>query len=159
MKKLILILIVLAAITEGCKKYEDGPLFSLRSAKNRLYGNYDLTTYTVNGVDSLSLYKDSLGGYILFFYNDINDVNNCLIDGVRKDGLSTSLVWRWQLINKNKTLTISSSHGPDITNGTGPFGDHKLPEWEILRLTNTEVNLKTNYNNKEYYIELIERKK
>ena len=60
MKKLILIFIVLAAITEGCKKYEDGPLISFRSVRNRLYGDYTLTKYTVNGVDSLSLYNDSL---------------------------------------------------------------------------------------------------
>ena len=163
MKKLILILIVLAAITESCKKYEDGSLFSFRSAKNRLYGTYDLKTYTVNGVDSLSLYKDSLGSVFSFFNNDVDGGNGCLIEGDRKDGNYTLLYWDWQLINKNKTLSISNSYAagylPVNSIGTGPFGDDKLPQWEILRLTNTEVNMKTNYNNKEYYIELKEIKK
>ena len=159
MKKLILILIVLAAITEGCKKYPDGPLISFRSAEKRLYGLYDLTIYTVNGVDSLNLYNDSLGGYIDFFYNDVDDVNVCQISRDRKDGIYTSLYWKWQLINKNKTLTIIYSKGSDSFIGTGPFGEDKLPQWEILRLTDTEVNMKTNFNSKGYYIELIERKK
>ena len=160
MKKLILILIVLAAITEGCKKYKDGPLFSLRTAENRLYGFYDLTTYTVNGVDSLSLYNDSLGGYIDFFYNDVDDVDACLLNVDRKDDIYTSysLYWKWQLLNKNKTLSISSSIKYGYSIG-GPFGNNILPQLEILRLTDTEVNMKTNYNNKEYYIELKERKK
>ena len=161
MKKLILILIVLAAITEGCKKYEDGPLFSLRSAQNRLYGLYDLTTYTVNGVDSFNSSIDSSYSIFDFFYNDVNGVNTCKIEGVKKiDNFNNYyLFWEWHFINKNKTLKISSSYKDGYSICSGPFGTNILPEWEILRLTNTEVNMKTNFNNKEYYIELKERKK
>jgi hypothetical protein len=40
MKKSILFLIIIASITAGCKKYPDGPLISLRSAKGRLFGGH-----------------------------------------------------------------------------------------------------------------------
>ena len=73
MKKLLIILIVITAITEGCKKYEEGPCFSLRSAKKRLYGTYTLTQYTVNGVDSLSLFNDSLLSTIKIYHEDQNN--------------------------------------------------------------------------------------
>jgi hypothetical protein len=56
MKKVILVIFVIAGISEGYKKYDEGPMFSLRSAKNRFYGNHTLTKYTVNGIDSLNSY-------------------------------------------------------------------------------------------------------
>ena len=153
-KKLILILIVLAAITEGCKKYPDGPCISFRSPIKRLYGVYTLTKHTVNGEDSLSLYKDSLGQKFDFFYNDIEDFNSCIISGNRMDGYYCYIKWDWRLVDKNKILQIFNSDGTII--GTGPFGKRKKPEWEIIRLTNKELYMKTTFNGKEYYVELRE---
>ncbi|HNW99613.1 MAG TPA: hypothetical protein PKK00_14500 [Bacteroidales bacterium] len=151
MKKLLIILIVITAITEGCKKYEEGPCFSLRSAKKRLYGTYTLTQYTVNGVDSLNLFNDSLGLSFNFYYSGQSENDVCVIDGLRKDGVETDLTWQWELINKEKVLNIKTSYG---IRGTGPFGGNKKPEWNILKLKANNVKLKTNYNNKEYNIEL-----
>jgi len=152
MKKIIFLLIVLAAITEGCKKYPDGPWISLRSAKNRLYGNYTLINYTVDGEDQLNQYYDSLCKNFNIYYEGVSSyLDVCDIIGFRKDGKYSAVVWTWQLINKNKTFKVTSSGG-DI--GTGPIGDNKNPSWEILRLTNKEVKMKTNFNNKEYIIDL-----
>lgn len=152
MKKIFLILLVLAALTEGCKKYEDGPCISLRSVKNRLYGSHTLTKYTVDGVDSLSLYYDSLGLAFNFIYDDNSHNNVCIMDGPRKDGYSGDLYWDWELSNNRKILTITATGG--YSYGTGPFGMNKTPEWEILRLKFNNIILKTSYNNKEYLIEL-----
>ena len=151
MKKLVLLLLVITAITAGCKKYPDGPLISFRSAEKRLYGTSKLTTYTVNGVDSLSLYYDSLCLNFRFWYNDVSYHNDCNIEGRRKDGNLCILIWTWDLINSNKILKVTSSGGGL---GTGPFGNNKTPEWEILELKWNDIKMQTNYNGKEYYIEL-----
>ena len=149
----ILILLVIAGIIEGCKKYEDGPLVSFRSAENRIFGKHTLIKYTVDGIDSLSLYNDSLGLSFNFNYDEVSKENICSIDGKRKDGKYGSLSWNWKLANNNKILQQIYSIG---SIGTGPFGKLKNNiEWEILRLTNKELKMKTNYNNKEYLIELI----
>lgn len=150
MKKLFLLLLILASITEGCKKYEDGPWISFRSPIKRLYGTYTLTTYTVDGVDSLNSLYDSLSLSFQFFYNDIDEVNICLNDGKRKDGLGCALIWSWELINNNKIFKVLSS---SCSASVGPFKTDVEPEWEILKLKNNNIYLITIYNDKEYYIE------
>ena len=151
-KSIILILLVIAGITEGCKKYEDGPWVSFRSAKNRFYGYHTLITYNVNGVDSLSSYYDSLGLKFNFIHDDDYNSNVCIMDGKRKDGLGELLFWYWELSKSKKQLIIKGTSGSSI--GTGPFGINKTPEWEILKLKWNDIKMKTNYNNKEYFIEL-----
>jgi hypothetical protein len=151
MKKLILFLIIITAIATSCKKYPDGPMFSLRTAKNRLYGYHTLTTYTVNGVDSLSHYYDSLSLNFHIYYEDVYGHDVCDMSGSRKDGWGSTLVWEWELKDKNKFFNIISSSG---NYSTGPFGNNRCPEWEILKLKVNDIKMKTNYNGKEYLIEL-----
>lgn len=43
----------------GCKKYEDGPLISLRSREARVANTWKIDNYKVNGTDYTSL----MGGY------------------------------------------------------------------------------------------------
>ena len=150
MKKVILILAISASILNGCK-YEDGPWVSLRSAKNRLYGTYTLATYTVNGVDSLSLFNDSLDLHIKIYHEDVNDVERFDIYGYRRDGQFCMLNCKWELTDRNTILNIITAIGAI---GTGPIGTLKNPKWNILRLANKDLKMKTNYNNKEYLIEL-----
>lgn len=153
MKKIIILLIVIAGITEGCKKYEDGPWFSLRSAKNRLYGEYTLTQYTVNGEDSLNLYNDSLCQNIKIYFEEANNVNRYDLYGIRNDGIFCMLNCVWDLKNNSSDFKITSSVGAA---GTGPFGHSKTSEWKILRLTKNEVKMETTYNNKNYIIRIEE---
>lgn len=152
MKKIILLFLILTAITEGCKKYDEGPLLSLRSAKKRVYGSYTLTQYTVNGVDSLSLFNDSLCNKLNFYFDTDWDLDVCNIYGKRKDGKISSLGWTWELVNKNKILKVNNTV---CSSGTGPFISQAHPEWEILRLTNSELKMKTTYNSKEYLVDLL----
>jgi len=156
MKKTLLILLIITGITESCKKYEDGPLISLRSPKDRLYGAYTLTKYTVNGEDSLSLFYDSLGLIFQFFYDDVGYYDVCYIVHNRKDGGWAKLYWHWSFENNEMNLKIDNATGTTV--GTGPFGINKKPVWEILKLTNKQIRMKTTYNNKEYFIDLISLK-
>jgi len=137
----LLILIILTAWVSGCEKY----------TLNKIYGFYTLKSYTVDGIDSLSLYKDSLGTDFHFYYNDTYNHNECLNTGIRTDGQNTILVCKWELINNEKILKIITSYGPI---GTGPFGNNITPEWHLFNLTKKEIEMSTNYNDKEYIVNL-----
>jgi hypothetical protein len=156
MKKILLTLLILTAIIDGCKKYDDGPLISFRSARNRLLGSYSVTQYNVNGVDSLSLYNDSMYSQFDILQDD-NDFGYG-ISGNRKDGIYCSAIGHWKLNNDNTKLTVNLStcysDWHTHSSGTGPFINHATPEWEILRLTDKEVKMKTTYNGKDYTIRL-----
>ena len=154
MKRLMLTLIVITTITASCKKYPDGPLISLRTAKGRLYGTHTLTKYTVNGVDSLSLYKDSLSTNFHFYKNPDNGNDICAMFGSRKDGGESTLYWEWALEDHNKILKVTFSADNLPGWSTGPFGDNRCPEWQILKLKADDIIMQTIYNGKEYLIEL-----
>lgn len=141
MKKAILILIIIAAIISGCQKYD----------LKKIYGDYTITSYTVNEADSLSLLFDSLCLNVKFYHEDVNDVNRFDIYGSRKDGQFSMLNCRWELLDHSSVLNFYSAQG---SYGTGPFGNNITPEWDILDLTKNEIKMKTNYNEKEYIIEL-----
>jgi hypothetical protein len=155
MKKLILLLIVITALTVSCKKYPDGPLISFRTAKGRLYGFHTLTKYTVNGVDSLSRYQDSLCTTFNFNHHDDDGKDYCSMAGSRKDGWESTLSWTWVLEDKNKDLLVTLSGGnPHGRMCTGPFGDNICPAWQILKLYWNDIIMQTTYNGKVYLIEL-----
>jgi hypothetical protein len=155
MKRLLLFLIVLAAIAEGCKKYPDGPWLSLRTAEGRLYGTHTLTKYTVNGVDSLSLYEDSLSTSFYFSLSDNGKFDFCDMSGRRKDGWVSELKWVWALEEHNKFLLVTQASGNYAGKMcTGPFGDNRCPEWQILKLYHDDIIMQTTYNGKQYLIEL-----
>jgi hypothetical protein len=155
MKKTILILIAITFITAGCKKYPDGPLISFRSAKERFFaGTKTLTKYTVNGVDSLSRYQDSLCTTFYFYYDSDRGNNYCSMQGIRKDGLMSTLFWTWAFEDKNKVLQVTLSGGNYPGMSTGPFGDNICPEWQILKLKADDIIMTTTYNGKVYLIEL-----
>jgi len=160
MKKIILAMLVIAALSEGCKKYEEGPLVSLRSAEKRLFGTYALTQYSVNGEDSLILFNDSLYNILIFFHDEYSNTDGYKIEGKRNDNKTISLGAHWEFNdNKTKIKVIYSEckawyGNTACESGTGPFFNHATPEWYIIRLTHKEVKMKTNYNGKEYKIEL-----
>ncbi|MCK5775853.1 MAG: hypothetical protein KAH25_06750 [Bacteroidales bacterium] len=51
MKKLTIYLSLLLILSSACKKYEEGPLISLRSKEKRLCQKWDVETITKNGAD------------------------------------------------------------------------------------------------------------
>ncbi len=152
MKKIIFLLIIIAAVSEGCKKYPDGPLISFRSAKNRLYGSYKLTQYTVDGIDSLNLFNDSIQAGLALAYDNVDQINNGNITWYNGSGKYSTVYFEWELNNHNKNLQFTYAEG---SIGTGPFGINKTPNWTIKQLTNKETKWKINFDNKEYFIDLV----
>lgn len=51
----VLACLVLIPILQGCKKYEDGPMFSFRSRAERVANTWKIENYKVNGSDLTSL--------------------------------------------------------------------------------------------------------
>jgi hypothetical protein len=147
MKRLILISLIITGLVISCKKYDEGPTFTLRSAYWRLAGPNTLTKYTVDGIDSLVLYKSCLGTDFNFkyHYDETEEMNICMIG---------SFTWLYKLEDHHKILKVHIAQG---MGATGPFGTNRLPEWTILRLTYQDLKMKTNYNGKEYLVE-IEKK-
>lgn len=58
-----LIFIFMAPLYQGCKKYDEGPAFSLRSKKTRLIGEWEVTSYLENEKDVLNNGEKVIIGY------------------------------------------------------------------------------------------------
>jgi hypothetical protein len=138
----------------ACQPYEDGPVLSFKSAEKRIFGLYHLTEYTVDGVDSISLYNDSLSLVFDFYYNDVDAVNALAISGSRADGGGCNVYWHWHLSDDELQLIVDDAPGLSI--GTGPFGKGRIGSWTLLRLKSKEIKMKTTYNNKEYQVLLVD---
>jgi hypothetical protein len=147
MKKIILLLIVITIIACGCKKY------NYNHTLKKIYGNYTVTSYTVDGIDSLSLFKDSLSTNFKFYFNDYDNAFGLEIDGNTALGKHILIVQKWGLMGDNTTLYLFASAYNVI--GTGPFGEDKESTWTIIELTKELLRMKTLYNGKEYEISMV----
>ncbi len=56
--KILSIILLICASFTGCKKYEDGPAFSLRSKTARVANTWEIESYTINGADNTSTLKN-----------------------------------------------------------------------------------------------------
>jgi hypothetical protein len=110
----------------GCKKYEEGPAFSLRSKKARVANDWRVAKYLENGVDFTSdfnfYYQDgkitlSKSGVYLFTYK----LNGTLDQ-------TESGTWKF---NSDKTELIITETSPGSSTWT----------WKIIRLKETELKV------------------
>lgn len=46
---------IVVVLLSACSKYSEGPKFSLRTVSKRLSGNWEISSYTIDGNDSLSI--------------------------------------------------------------------------------------------------------
>lgn len=51
-------IVLISILLSECKKYEEGPTLSLRSKQHRIEGEWDITSYTVNGENELASTND-----------------------------------------------------------------------------------------------------
>lgn len=109
-------------------------------------GQYELVELSTNGVDELDLYSDSLEKQFYFFLHD----DHWKICHVANNAIN----WLWRLYEDERFLKVETSGAYSPEKSWGPFKDNVKPLWEILRLTNRELKMKTTYNDKEYVIVL-----
>ena len=131
-------------------------MISFRSFRNRLFGNHTLIKYTVDGIDSLNSFNDSLGLNFYFLSTSNQGEYIWRINGQRKDGKDGTAYYKISFVDHKKVIQICEvGHAM----GAGPFGENVLSaswnwEWKILKLEKNDIRMKTNYNGKEYFIEL-----
>ena len=141
-----------------CKKYPDGPVFSLRTVLNRLAGTYELDKFIVNDIDSTNLvppcnqrttleHTTSDGRYYFKFDRHAN------IYGLDANGA-------YFLSSDKKNIAISYNNGnnynPPFTQGRNILYPVKQSngEWQIRRLTNKEFWIKAEFSGLTFEVHL-----
>jgi len=126
-KSNLIIYIIIGAIVifnlASCKKYDEGPLISLKTKKGRLTGEWML----VGGDD----YNPGLDQTFEFTKNGYFNTLYCTFLGCYPR------FGKWELVNQKEKIEITWESG-NIGNKT---------EYEILRLTNKELVLEDEYKN------------
>jgi hypothetical protein len=61
--RLTMFLVIVAIVFTGCKKYEEGPSFTLLSKKARMANDWKITKVTRNGSDVTSSYSATVSSY------------------------------------------------------------------------------------------------
>jgi hypothetical protein len=108
---------VLVLHTSSCKRYEEGPAFTLRTAKARLVNSWEIEKYMVNGEDITALVLPFFGEHSLEFSRDNRYVWN--IGGMNEKG-------KWSFIeNRDKVEMLED-------------GDSIKFSQKIIKLTNNE---------------------
>lgn len=106
----------------SCKKYPDGPDFSLRTKKARLCGIWVMDTYKINGVDQTAFFNTVLPGYKIEINKD-ETYKSSTNAGVLEEG-------KWE-------FTHSKEYVKTTVTSTGTSNEN-----EILKLENKALWLK-----------------
>ena len=160
-KKTILVLLVLIAITEGCKKYKDGPLITFRTVIGRLCndgGRWEVKYFSIDGVDTTNGVLNSPSYSIYRFIYDPNSPAWYLVG--ESTNLNSGFSGFFELMDKNNILNIGFYPNKDTIPSIGPY--QKEPgsiDWKILKLTFNDLWVENNYNNRNYFIKYKKIKK
>jgi hypothetical protein len=141
---------VVICLFSGCKKYEDGPDFTLRSVKNRLTnGKWGLDKITIDGQDSTYEYKEVDFNYEFYTgtafgakpytYSQAYTYNSQLIQIDNGDVIFTNNGNTISFQPYSSTYGSYSSYSPIF--GSDSYGNYL--EWDITKLTNKEFWLET----------------
>ena len=136
-----------------CKKYpEDDSRYGGCSPKCRLVGKngsrfWEVQSFLVNGEDSTGLYC----------YPTLPYLTGCRgyqfgrkeSGGAYSIGSASAQSGKWGFTNHKKNIRIETGTG-----GKPLFLAPDFLEWKIEKLEGGEFWIKTNYNNKEYYLKL-----
>lgn len=121
MKKINILLFAVLSVAlfsaSSCKRYEEGPGFSLRTPKARLVNTWEIEKYLVNGQDVSSQFLPLLGSHSLEFTKD--GKYEWLIDGGREVGT-------WSFDSKKERIEMQED------------GSTEKFSQKILKLTNNE---------------------
>lgn len=137
MKKLILIALPLL-ILAGCGKYEDGPALSLRTKKERVCNNWQVSSAYQNGNDRTSEFNAAFAGYMLDIRKDDTyslSFSPFGIGSVQDNG-------RWEFTSDKMQIRLIDSDG-DVS------------QYIILRLKEKEFWVRFTDNGNEWEVHLV----
>lgn len=122
----------------GCRGYEDGPLVSFRTVKNRLYHEWWIRSVKVDGIEEVEDMSDYAGlpnGPVRFsFWATQSDEMHFLVLSVEKGVYNPGYAL---FDDKKQFLTTWTTFCGGCN--TFPFGS----EWNVLRLTHKEIKMET----------------
>jgi len=137
-------------------KYEDGPLFSIRSKHDRLNGSWKFKEVLVDGIDSTAAYQqrfpiiDFISNQELWSAYQMDVQMEFVINQITHDNIIALCYF-----NKNKTfLHVGYANGTTNPNSMGFIGSVGDQVWEILKLTNVNLWFKINTNDRVYMLKL-----
>ncbi|MEL6192489.1 MAG: hypothetical protein AAFR66_10580 [Bacteroidota bacterium] len=144
-KRLILPFLVIAGICLGaCKKYEDGPVFSLRSKKERVANNWKAGLLSRNNLDELEEFSTfeldfSKGGSFEWRVQPASDSTVQTLSGN----------WEFAKVKESIKLTYAvDSLGTDSI---------RLLFMDIRRLKEDEMWLEYLWIDDQYFVQLVPR--
>ena len=135
-KYYFLLFVFLASILSTCKKYPEGPFISFRAKEKRLLGSWKVAKYLVDGIDSTTAKYPNLSSSTCYFgFSHAAQYAGDSCDSV--DG-------SWSFDNKRTHLQLWAPSGPK-----GSIFLSETISWEILKLSNKEMHLKTTFLSKQ----------
>ncbi|TND10331.1 MAG: hypothetical protein FD123_579 [Bacteroidetes bacterium] len=127
---LAVVFIVSAATVTSCKKYEDGPMLSLRTKTHRVVNDWKLETYYLDDVNK----TDSLG--ISNYTESFKDDGTVLRSFISVAGDTVSDTCTWAFANKKENLELTGADSLEISEQIGFVTPANL---KILRLKEKEL--------------------
>jgi hypothetical protein len=128
----------------GVGKYDEGPLVSFHSDKNRIVKEWELKKFNINGEDSTANYKCTSCPFFLKFTKSNLLIANYMINGQQQSVNEGS----WNFESKDKQVNLLTSENvltlPIINNGA----------WDITRSTKKQLWISTYKNGKLYEIQM-----
>ncbi|GDX52397.1 hypothetical protein LBMAG27_14440 [Bacteroidota bacterium] len=151
MKKISCLFILSLLINFSCKKYPDGPTFSLRSPSQRIIGAWKLKVYMINGTDSINIFSNyNIIPGMDFKDPGINDTSSYLIRGGMDTNIYVTNIGLYELKNKKTELVLTSTKIVNSMNLDGPLMSSAIIIYKILRLKQNELWLQTDFSGSSY---------
>lgn len=137
-----------------CRKYPEGPCVSFKSKYSRVEGDYNVQTFLIDGADSTSQLACNTCSFSYNKKTGKREINCC-------NGQNSN----WDLVEEDKIIVTNIIY-PNagiktpfpitkiccpVSNWTTNISDLR---WEIQKLTNKEMWLKTAIKEREYYLKL-----
>ena len=150
----LIFLLLLAISISACKKYEDGPVVSLRSVKKRLQGTWKATKQVENGYEYLNDFRITFDQL-----DDSKDpeglYNTYTLYTSDSSNAEEKYYGTWEVSDDKKHIFLyGSSMDYNIGNGWNTiYWKNYTLTWDILRLTMEEMWIESKYKEFEHYFE------
>jgi hypothetical protein len=147
--RITLIFILPSLLFTVCKKYEEGPLVSLRGKAKRIEGLYMVERLLIDGVDCTSLYNNinysRRVGKIYIYKNDKGELE---IRGYTHHPVSKYVFGDFMPDEKLKIIEVG---------GDKIYAPFLGSRWKITRLTKKELWYTSEVNSKQFEVHLNEK--
>ncbi len=137
MKKIMLLAIPLFILV-GCGKYEDGPGLSLRTKKQRVCNEWQVSSAMQNGVDKTSDFNAAFAGYLLDIRKDDTyslSYSPFSLAQVNESG-------QWQFVSEKMEIRFTNTDG-------------ESEQYQILRLKEKEFWVRFQDDGNDWEVHLV----